>query len=94
MKFHHVLIIAALITVGLAYATAPEDEKVPPAPVVVVEQTPTIPPGTEPVGPGLARELRTSGDAPDRKTRDWQACWQVIGDTTWIVCPDGYTESS
>lgn len=68
----------------------------PPAqkPVVVVETVSALPENWRPVSPDLAQVLRTDGEAADRAVRDWTSCWEVRGDTTWIVCPDGYSESS
>lgn len=34
------------------------------------------------------------GEAPDATTRDWTRCWLSIGDTSFVVCPDGVVETS
>jgi hypothetical protein len=34
------------------------------------------------------------GSAPDATTRDWESCFVWTGLTSYILCPDGYTESS
>ena len=63
--------------------------------VVSLPSGPTGPGGDwHPVTPSLAETLRAEGDAPDRATRDYAACWEHIGDTTYIVCPDGWVEGS
>lgn len=41
-------------------------------------------PVTRELGDALAE-----GDTPDAVERDWTLCWEVIGDTSYVVCPDG-----
>jgi hypothetical protein len=44
------------------------------------------------VSPELAKALTES--EPDQAGRDWQSCLYLEGDTTLIVCPDGFTLTS
>jgi len=34
------------------------------------------------------------GGAPDATTRDWEVCRVRLDDTTIVVCPDGWVETS
>lgn len=44
---------------------------------------------TQELGDALAE-----GSAPDATTRDWESCFVWTGLTSYILCPDGYTETS
>lgn len=47
----------------------------------------------EPVPQDWADAL-AEGEAPDASTRDWSVCWLSVGDTSYVLCPDGTLESS
>lgn len=46
-------------------------------------------PVTQELGDALAE-----GGADDATTRDWESCWEWTGLTSFILCPDGYAETS
>lgn len=39
-------------------------------------------------------DLSVWSDADNRQARDWTQCWETLGDTSWILCPDGWVEGS
>lgn len=53
----------------------------------------TCGPDFVPVTQELADAL-AEGAKEDATTYDWESCLVKYGDTTYIVCPDGYTETS
>jgi hypothetical protein len=48
----------------------------------------------KPVPQDWADALAEGGDTPDADTRVWEDCWLSIGDTSYVVCPDGTIETS
>lgn len=65
------------------------------------EQDQNTPLVARPTGPiwlditeARARELAIWSDSSDRETRDWTRCWETVGDTSWIMCSDGWVEGS
>lgn len=51
--------------------------------------------GWKPVDGATAAVLRDNpGGVGNPESRDWESCWIHEGDTTVIVCPDGYTQTS
>jgi hypothetical protein len=53
----------------------------------------TCGPNYQPVDQPLADAL-AEGAKDDATTYDWESCLVAYGDTTIIVCPDGYVETS
>ncbi|MFC4089331.1 hypothetical protein [Micromonospora sp. GCM10011541] len=50
-----------------------------------------LPETGEPVPADMAEFL---AEEPGQGDRDWSVCTWYVGDTSWIVCPDGYSLSS
>jgi hypothetical protein len=55
-----------------------------------------MPDGWEWVSPEIGDALAEGDDTPPEHaaSRDWESCWWHVGDTSVIVCPDGYVTTS
>ncbi|MFD6636745.1 hypothetical protein ACFWDN_13085 [Micromonospora chalcea] len=88
---------------GVVAACQPSDDK-PSAPVTVqVSPAPTrveLPPSlASALGGEQPQEVpqdwaQALAEEPGQADRDWSLCDFYLGDTTYVVCPDGYTYSS
>lgn len=94
------------VTVEVHVEPAPEPE---PAPVVTAEPVcyeddlycwncltmgnGVCGPDWQPLDSGW-QDAMAEGGAPDATTRDWSVCLVKVGDTTVVVCPDGWVETS
>ena len=73
---------------------APLTPLTPATPTVTATQS--FGPGWTPVTQEMADSLSEGDDTPPENadTRDWESCMWHVGDTSVIICPDGFSTTS
>lgn len=91
---HTLAAIAAASLIGLGLGVI-DSHAARPTPTLsaapVAEAMPAPEPSGEPVPANLAEFL---AEEPGQADRDWALCTLYVGDTSYVVCPDGYVASS
>lgn len=97
------LAAVALAASAVMFTMSTDPAPVAPAAVHVEEDSPgwnCLTMGNRVCGPAFVPVSQDLGDAlaegddPAATTRDWESCMVNEGDTTFIVCPDGFVETS